>query len=485
MAKTYTKTFYPQAATSSDNWSNYNYVLTSGTSSYATIKGSFAVTYHITVGWSTSLFKELPNDATISNLKIKITAKAESGTGSAWIIRYQPEIPTGSFNQGDLKYEDTWSNGDENYCFTQSFKTIDLNLSNTPTLKELQTNGFVAAPGVTTKRLLGSNLYVAEIFLEVTYSVPDYTITLDQTEGGTIYGGGTFESGTPISIWASENPGYEFVSWSDGYTGNPRPVTVLSDMTFSAIFRKISYITYDSVFNYQKWKNDGINANNGVVSNITDTGFTLTSNAGVSEGTAQSPVFPVVAGESYKIDIDITGSKWDVYIFFYDSNTTSGLGIDFADGATRRFSDGFNRNASFTAPAGATQAAIRVDANGAENTVSFNNFRIYPSNYPYMSNSVLAENRVNSGSWNMPIPTRNNYTFTGWNTKEDGSGITYTSESEFPSLDTALYSQWIKNPDTETLNKILIGNQQPQKIYVGKQLVKTIYVNKIKVFESN
>ena len=252
MAKTYTKTFYPQAATSGDNWTNYHYVLTPGTSSYATIKGTFAVSYYITTAWGGSVFRELPNDATIVNLKVKLTAKAESGTGSVWTIYYQPKIPTDSFYVHDFEYEDTWSSSDDNVCFTQSFKTIELNLSNIPTLKQLQDNGFVTAPAFTSKRLLGSNLYVAEIFLEVTYSVPDYTITLDQTEGGTIYGGGTFESGTPISIWASENPGYEFVSWSDGYTGNPRPVTVLSNMTFSAIFKKISYITQHRSFHLSR-----------------------------------------------------------------------------------------------------------------------------------------------------------------------------------------------------------------------------------------
>ena len=301
---------------------------------------------------------------------------------------------------------------------------------------------------------------------DMTFTYPTITIVgqVNNSAYGKISTDGSRSLNTPIDIYADAtgqnknceiyavpNPGYKFVKWSDGRTEDWREVNLSESslnshnttLTYEAIFEPSSFVTYDSVLNFQKWKNNGISSSNGTVSNITDTGFTLTSNSGVSEATSTSPIFPVIAGESYKIDIDITGNKWDVYIFFYDANTTSGTGIDFADGVTRRFSDGFNQGASFTAPEGATQAVIRVDANGENNTVSFNNFRIYPANYDYMSQSVLASNRSNMGVWNMPTPTRTGYTFTGWNTKPDGSGTNYNSSNSFPTGDLILYSQWI------------------------------------------
>ncbi len=257
-------------------------------------------------------------------------------------------------------------------------------------------------------------------------------------------------SETSYTLETLPRPGYRFVKWSDGDTNPDKTIKISNNsisanytaLSYQAIFEPIPYVTYDSVFNFQKWKNIGFSASNGTVSNITDTGFTLTSNSSAGEANVQSPYFPITEGESYKIDIDITGSNWDVYIFFYDANP-SGLGIDFVDGPTRRFSDGFNQGASFTAPTGAVQAAIRVDANGSSNTVKFDNFRIYPDSYSYMSSSVPASSRSNMGAWSIPTPTRTNYVFKGWNTKPDGNGTYYTSNSTYPPKDDLiLYSIW-------------------------------------------
>lgn len=260
----------------------------------------------------------------------------------------------------------------------------------------------------------------------------------------------TVEYGTNVTLVATPNLRYNFIHWTDSVgnivsTNASFTPTIINDITYIAVFEEIlTYVVYDSIFNFQKWKNDGLSPSNAIVSNITETGFTLTSNEGVGEGTVQSSLFPVQVGVPIKIDIDIIGTAWDVYIFFYDDNTSSGVGIDFADNATRRFSYNFNREAIFTPPAGATRAVIRVDANGSNNTVSFDNFRIYPADYSYMSTSVAAIDRVDTNSWSIPTPIREGYNFLGWNTKPDGSGETYTSANPYPMGDLFLYSQWEK-----------------------------------------
>lgn len=46
----------------------------------------------------------------------------------------------------------------------------------------------------------------------------------------------TYDCGTSLYIKASPAEGYHFVRWSDGNTDNPREVSVLSDITFEAVF---------------------------------------------------------------------------------------------------------------------------------------------------------------------------------------------------------------------------------------------------------
>ncbi|MBR3767512.1 MAG: InlB B-repeat-containing protein [Clostridia bacterium] len=283
-----------------------------------------------------------------------------------------------------------------------------------------------------------------------------YTISAS-AENGSISGGGAYEYGTSATLTAIPNNGYKFSHWLiDGVTSgssNPISISVTKNTTVVAIFQRLAYVTYDSILNFQKWKDNGISGSNAVVSNITNIGFTITSNDGVSEGTASSPFFEVEAGKSYKIDIDIDGDGWDVYIFFH-SDTSTGLGLEFTDGGNRFSSNGGGvLSRIFTAPEGSTRAQIRVDANGANNTVLFSNFRVYPAEYEYMGDSITAEQRSNLGQWDMPIPERAGYNFIGWNTKLDGGGIFYTENSAFPTEDTILYSQWevITLPDINSV----------------------------------
>ncbi|MGL4589433.1 MAG: InlB B-repeat-containing protein [Mycoplasmatales bacterium] len=51
------------------------------------------------------------------------------------------------------------------------------------------------------------------------------------------------------------------------------------------------------------------------------------------------------------------------------------------------------------------------------------------------------------------VPTRNHYTFIGWNTKIDGSGETWDfASSKMPGADTTLYAQWKSNENILTFN---------------------------------
>jgi hypothetical protein len=90
-----------------------------------------------------------------------------------------------------------------------------------------------------------------------------------------------------------------------------------------------------------------------------------------------------------------------------------------------------------------------VDANGTNNTVRFENFRIYPADYYYMSYTVFKTERSDCGQWSAPAnPTRNNnfYKFKHWSKDPslEGKNTPVTTSGEFPTEDTVLFSQWDK-----------------------------------------
>jgi len=71
-----------------------------------------------------------------------------------------------------------------------------------------------------------------------TFALDSYTITVISANDsmGTVSGGGTYEHGTIITLTATPSPGYNFVSWNDGNTDNPRTITVTEDATYIANF---------------------------------------------------------------------------------------------------------------------------------------------------------------------------------------------------------------------------------------------------------
>ena len=81
-----------------------------------------------------------------------------------------------------------------------------------------------------------------------TQTVKQYTLTASvrcigqlycgQGEGGSVTGGGTFASGTQVSLTASPSSGYSFSGWSNGSTANPLTVTLNSNTIITANFQR-------------------------------------------------------------------------------------------------------------------------------------------------------------------------------------------------------------------------------------------------------
>ena len=72
-----------------------------------------------------------------------------------------------------------------------------------------------------------------------TQIVKQYALTASAGDGGSVSGGGTFASGTQVSITATPSSGYSFSGWSNGSTTNPLTVTVNSNTSITANFQVI------------------------------------------------------------------------------------------------------------------------------------------------------------------------------------------------------------------------------------------------------
>lgn len=71
---------------------------------------------------------------------------------------------------------------------------------------------------------------------------PDsYTITVSAGEHGNVNGGGTYDYGTTATLTATADAHYHFTQWTDGNTDNPRTVSVVGDVTYTAEFKPNSY----------------------------------------------------------------------------------------------------------------------------------------------------------------------------------------------------------------------------------------------------
>lgn len=303
--------------------------------------------------------------------------------------------------------------------------------------------------------------------LEAKINALQTTVKLN-ANGGTINGSATTSFdvtvgdktsfATDLSGYVPVRKGYEFMGWAtsaDAESGSTTTVTAGFMPTFYATWKLMDInVTFDNLIDLTEWfKRD---ASNAVVSNATETGFTLTSVNGTNEGTYESHYFPVTPGKQYEIDIDFAGDNWDVYIFFCDAN---GNWIDFADMKNRYSSNGSTGisadNAVFTAPnkTEVVKAKIRVDANGANNSVTFSNIRVYENTGIEVSpvNKVLS---YGSTLGTLPTPTRAGYVFLGW---FDANGKEYTSSSKM-DVGATLYltSKWERIPNVAKDDTVVI-----------------------------
>ena len=64
-----------------------------------------------------------------------------------------------------------------------------------------------------------------------------YSVEISAASGGAVdNSGGSFDSGSTLTVTATPNSGYVFINWSDGTTDNPKELSVNSNLTLTANF---------------------------------------------------------------------------------------------------------------------------------------------------------------------------------------------------------------------------------------------------------
>ena len=96
------------------------------------------------------------------------------------------------------------------------------------------------------KSTLGSfNWYFSNVSFDLEYTIPTYAVSTSASPaaGGTVTGGGTYESGKTATVTAIPNAGYEFSYWLvDGNNfGNVNPIVaeIYANYTVVAVFEKL------------------------------------------------------------------------------------------------------------------------------------------------------------------------------------------------------------------------------------------------------
>ena len=398
---------------------------------------------------SNAWFGNYTNSAGTYHYAIKFTTGANTTQASFRFGNTSSEAVTSSFSKiklvtSDKYYEDAiYSATEAVYKEYASYGTMA-----TVTRPGYTFSGWQDENGTT---VTGGDTATAHKSIYSTWSTIEYTITYD-ANGGTVSPASqkyTIESA--LTLPTPTLDGYTFTGWKvtsaegswaeDGICpAGDVSAGMYGNVTLTAQWNLNSFpVLFDTILDFSKWNTT--TASNGKISNVTANGFTLTSNEGAGEGTSSSPYFTVEPGKSYKIDIDITGDNWDVYIFFCDA---AGNWVDFSDSDNRFASNGHNSTRVFTAPnkAEVVKAQIRVDANGSSNSVTFSDIRVYEVDTcaadVYVPDSSI-DVTYGDTFGTLPVPTKEGYTFLGW---YDGNNKVTAETIVSYSATTTLYSKW-------------------------------------------
>lgn len=180
-------------------------------------------------------FSSLPENATITGIKVRIDARRDGSQNNKTVRLLDSDTNTalsdGSLNAGDFSYE------------VREIKVFNFPLA----LNDINSNPVLLSENRLACRFYnGGTLFrVFSVDIEIEYKLPTITVKTNTspTEGGTVTGGGTYESGSTVTATATANSGYVFSHWlvNGANVGNSNPISgaLTADTTVTAVFEKV------------------------------------------------------------------------------------------------------------------------------------------------------------------------------------------------------------------------------------------------------
>lgn len=344
-----------------------------------------------------------------------------------------------------------------------------------------------------------------------TQNTPTYTVTLSRGSGiSSVTGGGSYIEGSLVTIRATPSSGYSFASWtgSETSTANPYSFYIYSNKSYTANAASQSYTIQFLKGSYGTGTNSSIVKTHGSPVSLptaifTRSGYTQTDWASDAEGT----IWANGLGGTYSTDAPATFYPyWSPNVYTLTINPNGGTMYNGGSTTTSSFTTEFSYNTptyignldayegyqpdnkptrtgytctGFTFSNGTGQQNISgnifyfmgENSQFAMVTASDTRSWIFNGNYAgnvtataqWAGNNYQVQYNANGGTGSMANTShvygtssnlransfsRSGYTFTGWNTREDGTGTALANNASISTLTATnngivqLYAQW-------------------------------------------
>lgn len=162
----------------------------------------------------TAMFEPIPMSAELAMIYINDTAVENF---SPETFNYTFHYPAGT-QESDLPTQNdiTWLQADEyqNVTISQTDNTVVLNV--------------ISGRGLTKAYVLTFIIEVPNMYMVTALS--------NDTQWGTVTGGGLYADGSEVQLTATPKEGYQFYNWNNDITDNPHSFTIMQDTSFVAMF---------------------------------------------------------------------------------------------------------------------------------------------------------------------------------------------------------------------------------------------------------
>lgn len=254
------------------------------------------------------------------------------------------------------------------------------------------------------------------------------------------------EVGKTLTGWNTEKDG------SGDYL-RPGDFLPQNDLYLFSVWEESHTVSFDNIFNFSSftWHTTGHSVENAVVDYAAENVKFETS--GSDAYLNPTSKFRLTAGHTYRFwyQLELDGVK-------STQNSRFTLMAYDSDGAWNGtyYRENISPGGTYTVEPGHETFAVRLGMGGSSSghTLKYSDIFIQDvtcssgngaaQSYPVLNGEKLFKKTVRTGYavGALPVESREGFTFIGWNTEVDGSGIMYTGDEIMGNSDVYLYSQW-------------------------------------------